>query len=249
MAIELKNTLPWKKAIDSISSFISEGNIHFSDSGIFFKAIDPSQVVFVEFELPKSVFEKYSIEPTLVGVDLVELGKILARAMPEDRLTMNATESELELTFEGETTRHFSLPLIDINEEEINIPETKFDAKVEINARTLKEALKDASLFGSSAVFKIKNSSFGIEAQGSSGNLKSSIKQAKVTSLKNSEKTDKPEKNEIISKDSLNFLQNVIKEADSDKKILIEMKTESPMKITYSIGPSNIQFRLAHMIL
>ncbi|MDD5163041.1 MAG: hypothetical protein PHD95_02420 [Candidatus ainarchaeum sp.] len=246
MAIELKNTVPWKKAIDSISSFISEGNIHFSDSGIFFKAIDPSQVVFVEFDLPKTVFDKYSIEPTLVGVDLVELGKIMGRAMPEDKLSMDLTESELLLSFDGETTRNFSLPLIDINEEEINIPETKFDAKVEINSRILKEAIKDAALFGSSAVFKIKNSCFSIESQGSSGAVKASLKQAKVTSIKNLEK---PEKSEIISKYSLNFLQNIIKEADSDKKLFLEMKTDSPMKISYSIGPSSMQFRLAHMIL
>ncbi|MDD5148636.1 MAG: proliferating cell nuclear antigen (pcna) [Candidatus ainarchaeum sp.] len=250
MAIELKNTAPWKKAIDSISSFISEGNLHFSDSGIFFKAIDPSQVVFVEFELPKAVFEKYSIEPTLVGVDLVELGRIMNRAFPEDKLTMNVTESELLLSFDGETTRNFALPLIDLNEEEINIPETKFDAKIDVNARILKEALKDASLFGSSAVFKIKNSSFTIESQGSSGNVKATVKQAKITSAKIAEKQEKQEKaQEIISKYSLNFLQSIVKEADPDKKILLEMKTDSPMKITYSIGPTNIQFRLAHMIL
>jgi proliferating cell nuclear antigen len=246
MAIELKNTVPWKKAIDSISSFISEGNFHFSDSGIFFKAIDQSQVVFVEFELPKSVFDKYSIEPTLVGVDLVELGRIMNRATPEDRLSMDLTESELFLVFDGETTRHFSLPLIDINEEEINIPETKFDAKIELNSRILKEAIKDAALFGSSAVFKIKNSSFSIESQGSSGTVKATLKPAKVTSIKN---TEKPEKPEIISKYSLNFLQNIVKEADLDKKIFLEMKTDSPMRISYSLGPSNIQFRLAHMIL
>ncbi|HLD58762.1 MAG TPA: proliferating cell nuclear antigen (pcna) [archaeon] len=241
MAIELKSMLPWKKAIDAISSFISEGNFHFSDSGIFFKAIDPSQVILVDFSLPKSIFDSYEIEPSLVGVDLVELSKIMNRAMPEDKLSMTLSESELFLSLEGELSRNFSLPLIDINEEEINIPEVKFDARVEINSRILKETLKDAALFGSSVVFKIKNNSLAIESVGNGGTLKTTIKQAKLASVKTNA--------EVTSKYSLNFLQNIVKEADLDKKILLELKSDAPMKISYAIGPSTIQFRLAHMIL
>ena len=241
MAIEIKSIVPLKKAIDSVASFISEGNFHFSDSGIFFKAIDPSQVVFVNFEFPRKLFEKYSIEPTLVGVDLVELSKIMNRSTPEDKLIMNVTDSELLLNFEGELSRKFSLPLIDINEEEINIPETNFDFKVEINARILKETLKDASLFGSSVVFKLKGTTLLIESQGSTGNLQAALKPAKVSSAKGSA--------EATSKYSLNFLQNVVREADPEKKILLELKSDAPMKVSYSLGPTEIQFRLAHMIL
>ena len=51
------------------------------------------------------------------------------------------------------------------------------------------------------------------------------------------------------SKYSLNFLQNIVREADADKKILLELKTDSPMKISYPIGDSEINFYLAHMIL
>jgi len=240
MAIELKSIVSWKKAIDSVSSFISEGNFHFSDNGIFFRAIDQSQVVFVNFEFPKKLFEKYSIEPSLVGVDIVELSRIMNRAMPDDKLIMNVSESELLIDFEGELSRKFSLPLIDINEEEVNIPETNFDSKVEISARILKETLKDASLFGSSVVFRLKNNVFMVESQGSSGTLKTQLKQAKVSSNKNSD---------VTSKFSLNFLQNIVREADSEKKILLELKNDAPMKISYSLGTSDINFRLAHMIL
>ncbi|MBN1941596.1 MAG: hypothetical protein JW772_05435 [Candidatus Diapherotrites archaeon] len=241
MVVELRSILPFKKAIDAISSFISEGNIHFSDSGIFFKAIDPSQVVFVEFDFPKKLFEKYDIEPTLVGLDLVELSKIMARAMPEDKLIMDVTDSELKLTLDGEILRKFSLPLLDINEEEINIPETTYSSKVEINSRVFREMLKDAALFGSSIVFKIKGTNFIIESQGSTGTLNTSIKQARTAIVKSNA--------EVTSKYSLNFLQNIVKEADSDKKILMELKSDSAMGVSYSLGPSNIQFRLAHMIL
>ena len=95
MAIELKSMLPWKKAIDAISSFISEGNFHFSDSGIFFKAIDPSQILLVNLFMDKKHFDSFSVEPTFVGVDLVELSKIMARSLPTDKLRIDLTDSEM----------------------------------------------------------------------------------------------------------------------------------------------------------
>src|SRR3990167_596078 len=83
-------------------SLISEGNLRFSDKGIGFKAIDPSQIVLVDFFLDKKNFEKYEVEPSLIGVDLAELNKIMQRASTEDRLSMELSESELNLNLEGD---------------------------------------------------------------------------------------------------------------------------------------------------
>ena len=241
MAIELKKTDSWAKAINAISTFISEGNFRFNDSGISFKAIDPSQIVLVDYAITKSSFDKYSIEPTYIGVDLVELNKIMSRLLPHDKMTLDLTENEMSIHFAGELSRSFRLPLIDVSEQEINIPSTKFDATVEINAKIFKEALKDASLFGSSVVLRAKGNQFMIEARGSSGTLKTVAKEAKKVLVKTN--------SEVVSKYSLNFLANIVKEADPDSKIKLELKGDAPMKVSYSIGGSRIQFHLAHMIL
>ncbi len=154
--IELKNVVFFQKAINSIAAFINEGNFRFSTNGFSFKAIDPSQIVLVNYSVAKNTFDKYDMEPLFVGVDLTELNKIMQRSLPNDRMQLNIDENEMLVKFEGELSRSFKLPLIDINEEEVNIPTPKFDAKVTINARILKEALKDASLFGNSLVLKVK---------------------------------------------------------------------------------------------
>ncbi len=239
--IELKNTAAWKSAVDAISSFISEGNFRFTDSGIKFRALDPSQVVLVNFEMDKKFFDKYEVEPSFVGLDVVELSKIMARAQPNDRLSMELSDAELVLKFENELSRSFSLPIIDVSDEEINLPEPKFDASVEINARMLKEALKDASLFGSSVVLKVKPGQFFVEARGTQGQLKAVSKNTKKVSVTCS--------NEVVSKYSLNFLQNVVKEADPEKKLLLELKSDAMLRVSYRIGDCPIQFHLAHMIL
>lgn len=239
--IELEKHEHWQRAVEAIAGFISEGNFRFSDSGIFFRAIDPSQVVMIDYSIPKSLFEKYDIEPSMVGLDIAELSRILSRSMASDRLIMNLSDSELKIRFEGEMSRSFNLPLLDISEEEISLPETKFDARVEITGKILKEALKDASLLGTSVVFKAKSNEFVIEARGTAGNLNSVIKKPKHVAVKAT--------GEVTSKYSLNFLQNIVKGADPEKKVVLELKTDAPMKISYTIGPSTINFHLAHMLL
>ncbi len=239
--IELKDVVSWQRAIGAIASFISEGNFRFNDKGIALKAVDPSQIVLVDFSIPRSAFEKYRIEPTLVGVDLQELSKIMGRALPNDRLLMDLSDSELNIKLEGDLSRAFSLPLIDVSDDDIKIPVTSFDASVEVNARILKEALKDASLFGSSVVLKVKGGQLFVEARGSAGTLHTIAKQPKLISVKGSK--------EVVSKYSLNFMQNIVKEADSESKILMQLRSDAPMKVSYKIGPTSLQFHLAHMIL
>jgi proliferating cell nuclear antigen len=241
MAIVLKKCEQLQKAIGAISAFIAEGNFRFNEQGISFKAIDPSQIVLVSYFIEKKFFEDFDIEPTFVGVDLSEFNKIMQRVLPNDKLSIDINESEFLIKLDGELTRSFNLPLLDVAEEEINIPSPKFDATLQVNARIFKEALKDASLFGNCVVLRIKNSELTIEARGSQGNLKTIIKESKNISIKAI--------GDVVSKYSLSFLQNIVKEADLDKKVLIEIKSDAPMRVSYNIGEGQIVYHLAHMIL
>lgn len=237
--IELKQVDFFKGAVESISSFIPEGNFRFSDKGVSFKAIDPSQVVLVDFFVDKKCFDRYAIEPNFVGVDVVELNRILQRLLPDDKLSIDVSDAELKLKFESDMKRFFRLPLIDVSGEEPKSPVIEYDVKIEISAHSLKEILKDANLFGSSIVLKVIDGKFFVEAKGSQG-----VMEAEATKVSHISS-----KKEVTAKFSLNFLQNIVKQADSAKLITIELKNDSAMRVTYPIGPSKIIFYLAHMIL
>ncbi len=237
--LELKNSFFLKSAVESISSFIPEGNFRFSDKGVSLRAIDPSQVVLVDYFVDKKNFDKYVIEPSFVGLDVVELNSILQRAMPNDKLLIDVSDAELKVRFESELKRYFRLPLIDVSEGEIKVPAIEYEAKVDILALSFKEILKDASLFGSSVVLKVSDGKFFIEAKGASGVMESEATRVSTISTKK----------EITAKFSLNFLQNIARQADNEKHISIELKNDAAMKVSYSIGPGKIVFYLAHMIL
>jgi hypothetical protein len=80
-----------------------------------------------------------------------------------------------------------------------------------------------------------------IEARGSSGTLHTVARQAKGIAIKS--------KAGVTSKYSLNFLQNLVKDAEPDQKVLLELKNDAPMRVSYKMGPAQIEFYLAHMIL
>jgi len=239
--IELKNVELWRKTLGAISCFIPEGNFRFNENGISLRAMDPSQIVLVDMHMGVKIFDKFDIEPTFVGMDVEELSKIMNRSMPQDKLLMDLNDSELTVKLDGELHRQFKLPLIDVADDEVELPKAEYDAKIEITARILKEALKDANLFGSSVVFKIKKGQFFIEAKGQQGVMSTAAKKTKAISVKAN--------GEVVSKYSLNYLSNIVKEADSDKKITLEIKTDSPMKVSYKIGDCELQYHLAHMML
>lgn len=239
--IELKNVQIWQKSIEAIASFISEGNFRFNSNGVSLKATDQSQIVLVDYTLPKSAFDKFDVEPSLIGLDLVELSKIMNRTLARDRLLMNITDSELMVKLEGELSRSFKLPLIDVSDDEIKMPESKYDTTVEISARILKEALKDASLFGSSVVMLVKGDNFTIEARGSQGTLHTNSKP--LAGLKINSKKD------VVSKYSLNFLMNIVKVADPEQTIKLEFSSDIPLRVSYNIADAKINYYLAHMLL
>lgn len=239
--IHLKNVDFFKRSVDAISTFISEGNFHFSSKGIFLKALDPSQILLVDYFADKSIFSSYDIEPCVVGVDLVEFNKILQRTLPNDELFLSVSDSELIITFRGELNRNFRLPLLDITDSEVSAPSSSFDCTISINGRLLKESLRDAALFGSSVFFKAKDSDLFIEAKGPQGTLESSINESKLVSVSC--------ENEVVCKYSLNFLQNIVKESSLDLPVSLSLKNDSALKVSYSIGDSKITFYLAHMIL
>lgn len=236
--IKLDNVRLLQHSVRAISNFIKEGNFRFNDNGISFKAIDPSQIVLVDYNMPKELFKEFKVEPSFIGIDVEEFDKIMRRALANDVMEIHLEDSYLLVNFLGEMERAFRLPLIEVAEEDVNIPEQEFDATVRVNARILQEALKDATLFSSSIVLQVKDGKFSLEAKGSQGKLENNLKKVNVSAKK-----------DVNSKYSLSFLENIAKEANPESTILLELKDNAPMKISYNIGKTNIQFHLAHMIL
>lgn len=243
--VKISNAKLFKDCIDALVTLIDEGEFDVNSEGMKLRAMDPSQIAMVDFNLPKSAFEEYKVpSETKIGLNLDDLSKITSRARPGESLLLKLDEtgSRLELTFRGKSTRKFNLPLLDISGTRPKEPSIDFDSKIKISGFALKESLKDASLVSSHVILKADTKGFDIQARGDKGEV-----------LIESRKEEDALIEHTLNKDSnvmfpLEYLNDLLKATQSDSIVTLNLKSEAPLRLTYNIGDASVTYYLAPRI-
>jgi len=244
MELIIKDAAIFKKSMEAISVLIDEAELIVTMEGLELKATDPSQISMVDFSMPKKSFEKFDVEETRLGLDLDYLNQVLARAQIGDELTLSLDEKKafLLVSFSGKAERSFQVPLIDISSSDVPQPKIEFDAEMKINAGFLQNAFKDAALISTHITLGCDEEKFFIRAKSSKGNLDEKLKLSKDTL---------PElkvKQECQSMFPLDYLQDMLKAASSGDNINLFVKTNAPVKVSYTIGEASVTYFLAPRI-
>jgi proliferating cell nuclear antigen len=237
--ISTKNTNLLTKSLETITPLIQETNVRFRDEGIYIKAIDKTQILLVDFFMSKKAFDTYAVEPSLVGLNIQELKNMLSRSFGEDKLQLNLKEQGLDIQLLGKLERKFYMSFLDLSEQDINLPEIRYEVEFNINAGLLKEILTDINLVASTIIFKINDGKLIIEATGEKGNIKTTLPEIKVKSKKN-----------FSAKFSLSFLRNIVKSMDNEKELLIKLAEDVPIYLEYTLSKDCIiKFYLSSMLI
>ena len=235
----IKDTKVWKNSIDAIAVLIDEGTLQVTDEGLKVRAMDPSQIAMIDFEMPKSAYDEYKLaEPANIGVDFSELSKITKRAKAEDKIELTL-DKQLKLVFRGKTTRTFNIPIIEASSQPPKKPEIEFTAVAKLGANTLKDALSDAELIINHAALKM-NGGFSIHSEGDTGSANIEFSKDMILSL--------DVKEESRSVFSLDMLADILKATDSTTVVVLKLKTDTPLKIEYEIGEGKVTYFLAPRI-
>lgn len=245
MELVFEDASLFKKYVDGIAALVDEAEFLIDEKGLSLKATDPSQISLVDFELPKKAFKKFEIkESTKLGVDLNYLNQIMSRAKASDSVEFSISEdkSKLSVVFSGKSRRTFSIPLLDIKTGELPLPKIDFDAEIKIKAEALNDSFKDANLISTHLILSVENDSFIIKANSSKGNMENiyTEKDDSVISLK--------AKTEVKSMFPLDYLSNTIKAASANTEVTVNLKSNAPVEISYSLGEGKIQYFLAPRI-
>lgn len=245
MKLVLEKALDFQKSIEAIAVLIDEAEFVIDENGLALKATDPSQISMVDFLLEKKAFKKFdSGEKTKIGLDLDYLRQVMSRAKADDELTLELDESNsrLNVRFKGTSTRKFNLPLIDISSADLPNPKIEFDAEVKLLASLLQDALKDAALISSHVSIGVLDDKFVVKADSSKGNLDSVTEKDKKNLIELNAKQD------ATSMFPLEYLQDMLKAAQSSTEIDLQLKGNAPIQISYSIGEARIKYFLAPRI-
>jgi len=242
LEVSIPDAKIFKSCVDAIVTLIDEGEFQFNEHGLMLRAMDPSQIAMVDFMLPRSAFDKYEVEPTKLGINLEDLARVMGRVRPEEKVLMKLDESRLILTFKGNSTRRFVVPLLDIGGSTPKEPNIPFESRVKFNGNFLRESLKDTGLVSSHVVLHASDEAFVIEAQGDKGEVS-------IRAEKGSDQILEYEvKKEARAMFPLEYLNDLLAGTTSATNVELSLRSDAPLKLSYNIDSAKITYFLAPRI-
>lgn len=138
--------------IEALKEILPDTNIEFNSTGIRIITMDLSHTVLVHLRLDGSQFEHYHCpEKIVVGVNMLNLFKLVKTMNNNETLTLFITQadpSRLGIRIEnGEknTVTNFKLNLLDLDEEEIEVPPAQFSSVINIPSSDFQKICRDMS--------------------------------------------------------------------------------------------------------
>ncbi|MEM4337135.1 MAG: proliferating cell nuclear antigen (pcna) [Candidatus Woesearchaeota archaeon] len=219
-----------KDSISVISELVSEVTFKVTPNGLELVAMDAANVSMVIFKLLSSAFTEFEIKKSItLGINLTNLKQVLRRAKPTDILTMEEESGRLKIQLRGNSTRTFSLPIIESEEREQKIPELTFPVTIRTTSTILNEAIEDVEIVSDAVSFIAEDKIFIIKAEGDLSQAKIEIKESEGTKII----TDTSQT--IKAKYSIEYLKKMINGSKLSEEVTIQFNNEYPLRLDYKV--------------
>lgn len=234
----------FKHAIDAIVNLVDEATMEISSEGLNLKAMDPSQISMICFNMPKGAFVEFEAQdPDRVGLNFDNLSKILARARSGEKLEIYRDENKVVAKFSsGKKRRSFKIPILDMPTGVSREPKVEPDVSIKMLGAVFKEQLKDAALVSTHVGLNANDEGFRIDVHGDSSDLL-------VEQEKDSEEIISMEiKNAAKATFPLQYLDDISKACPDASPLMVYLKTNAPVKMEYEVEGAKIAYYLAPRI-
>lgn len=152
----LVNAVLFNNIVKGSKDLITDVNIHASHAGLVYQCLDNSHVAMVHLIMPAEAFDHYRCDQaTTLGVNMASLSKLMTAGVGDDSsLTLTndpANPDVLGMQFENaKQTRisRFDLKLIDIDAENMGIPEVEYPVNVSMPSSEFVRIIKELSAIG-----------------------------------------------------------------------------------------------------
>ena len=136
--------------IEAFKEILTDANLEFDSTGIKIKAMDPSHTVLVHLKLDASNFEYYEcLNKKTLGINMLNLFKLIKTMGNSDTLTLyleENNESVLGIKIENSeknTVTNFTLNLMDLHEDNIEIPPAEFESVITMPSVDFQKICRD----------------------------------------------------------------------------------------------------------
>lgn len=228
--MRISDSKTFKSVIDAISAVVDEATFILGPDGIKLRAMDPSRVAMVDWEMQKTSFDEYEADGvSKVCINLNEFKKVLKRASKDDVIEISMEEgNQLQIKIRGRYTRTFTLPILETSEEEIPEPKLTFNAKVTLAADDFYDTLKDAELVSDNVRIEADEEGLVMNAKGDVAGTRIEMKKGSDALI--SIEVKEPSKATF----SLSYLTDIVKAAsDTSDIVTLEFSTDMPLRLDF----------------
>ncbi len=226
----MSKTDVFKDSITTIGELIDEGIFKIDKNGMTLIAADRAMVAVVDFKLPPTVFDEFKVEGEQnLAINISNLVSVLKRLKPKDKLLMELKDNKLEIIMKNSSSRKFTVPLLDISQEEIPpINELDFKAKIKVKTDVLKSGIEDADVAGDSVIFDANNEKFSMRASGDITSTELSLEKG------NKSLTGLNVTGAVVSRYPLEYLKKMIKASKLADETSLKWAKDYPMRLDFS---------------
>merc|ERR1712224_815602 len=150
----LQQAMLLKKVVDAMKDLCKDVNFDCSEKGLQVQSMDSSHVALVSLLLRESAFADFKCDrPTSLGMNVDSLGKVLKMCGPSDSLKLRWQDGEDTVSFQCESgaddrITDFSLKLMQIESEHMEIPEQQYKVVAKLPSGEFQKICRDLKEFG-----------------------------------------------------------------------------------------------------
>merc|ERR1719198_332464 len=150
-------------------------NFDCSEKGLQVQSMDSSHVALVSLMLRESAFAEFKCDrSTSLGMNVDSLGKVLKMCGPSDSLKLRWQDGEDTVSFQCESgaddrITDFSLKLMQIESEHMEIPEQQYKVVAKLPSSDFQKICRDLKEFGETMQMKSSKEGIRFSVQGDIG--------------------------------------------------------------------------------
>jgi len=230
-----------------LKSSSSQINATFKTDCLHIQGMDKSHVCLFDLSLKDNWFNNYEVsEPTNVCFDSSIFYSMISTKNDEQNLEIKK-ENEDSLLIQlvngekkGDYNKYFTLPLLEYEYDEMNIPSTDYDAEFSLPSKKLTDVLSQLSNFGDDLIVKCTDDDVFFNTKGTSGEMRVNIPVDDLSSY------SVVEGEEVNLTYSLIYISKMCITNKLSSDIEFSLSNECPMKIKYDLGDdSSLMFYIA----
>ncbi|PIO00022.1 proliferating cell nuclear antigen (pcna) [archaeon CG10_big_fil_rev_8_21_14_0_10_43_11] len=238
----IDNSKLFKDSINLINELVGEGIFEISTDGIKLVAMDPASVAMIVFHLLPSAFSTYTVdESKKIGLSIDKLKDVLRRVTGTERIIISLVDANLLVEIQDTYHRKFSLPLLDLDPQDLRVPALEFNAVVELKSDVLKNGVEDAGVLSDSIILHAFPEKFVMSGRGDNSDVTIELDPTTSDALVNLDV-----KEESSAKYSIEYLNKMIKASKLAENLTLNFKKDYPLRLDYtSVNQLKVSFILA----